>query len=49
MVLPQKRLMDGFIHLTNETLQIASCVRNNILIYYKFNVISFEVHEKFNS
>ncbi len=49
MVLPQKRFVDVFIHLTNETLQMISCVRNNILVYYKFNVISFEVHEKFNS
>jgi hypothetical protein len=32
MVLHQKRFMDGFIHLTNETLQVISCVRNNILI-----------------
>jgi hypothetical protein len=48
-VLPQKKLMGGFIHLTNETFQMTSCVKNNILVYYNFNVISFEVHEKLNS
>ncbi len=49
MVLPQKRLMGGFIRLTNETLQMTSCVRNNVLVYYKFYIISFKVYEKFNS